>query len=415
MHKAKKKPGQCLSEQEQTNVVNAYLLQLEELKRAGSNKKPNISAIGEQFGIGRDTVRKYVRAHLKVAASASAPVLVPFVQVEPALPPGYTLTVSATNGEPDSWMRSYYDWAQRTGADIPEDIRAAVEPTLPPPEPVAFSSLTKTATPPAVIGQEMLDIPDGSIYKVIVTPDAQLPYEDPVAMSAVEQYAADNHFDEWVDLGDFLDLDFLSRHNEGKHRLNAGKFLSEHYAYGREVLNRRLKILRSNNPKAKFTLLEGNHDFRPEAFADKNPAMQGLIEVEAGLELEEKRVDFIRCWRDGTVYRVGKMLYTHGLYISRYHAAKMVETWCDNITYGHTHDVMQFPKIMHGRDKVIVGQSLGCLCRYDQSYIKENPKNWQQAFGIYYFFPSGHFTYYVPRIIDGRFVAPDGKVYTGKR
>lgn len=254
---------------------------------------------------------------------------------------------------------------------------------------------------------------DTDVYRVLVTPDPQIPYHDTVACRAVELYAADNFFNEWVDLGDFLDLDFLSRHNVGKHRQNAGKILKEHYAAGREVLDRRLAILRRNNPDGAMTMIEGNHDFRVENLLDETPFLEGLVEVEEGLGLKERDVRWVRFWRDGTVHRIGKAGFAHGRYISKYHAAKMVETYCDNIFYGHTHDVMEFPKIMHGRDKVIVGQSMGCLCRYDQSYIKENPKNWQQAFGDFYFLPSGHFTYYVPRIIEGRFVAPNGRIYSG--
>lgn len=252
------------------------------------------------------------------------------------------------------------------------------------------------------------------VYRVVVTPDAQFPYEDRAANNAVEQYVADNKFDEWIDLGDFMDFDFLSTHNEGKHRLNAGKLLKQHYAYGREVLDRRLEALHTNNKKAQMTIIEGNHDARVEAFIDKNPQLEGLIEVEEGLGLAERNVQWVRFWRDGSIYKIGKAGYCHGLYTSRYHAAKMVENYCCNIFYGHVHDVMEFPKVMHGKDEVVVGQSLGCLCRLDQAYIKQNPKNWQLAFGDFFFNRDGLFTYYVPRIFNSQFVAPTGKVYKGR-
>lgn len=301
---------------------------------------------------------------------------------------------------------AFLEFAKLHGLPIQSSVQAVAngEP-IPPPR-------FHTTTPaPAVIGSETISCKD--VYRVIVTPDAQVPYDDPIAMRAVELYVADNRFDEWVDLGDFMDFDFLSRHNEGKHRLNANKLLKEHYDYGKTVLDRRLRALRKNSPDAKMTMIEGNHDYRAEAFLDKNPNLEGMLEVEEGLGLKERGVQWIRFWRDGTAYRIGKALFVHGRYVSKYHAAKMVETYCENVFYGHVHDVMEFPKVMHGREKVVVGQSLGCLCRYDQAYIKENPKNWQQAFGEFYFLPSGHFTYYVPRIIGGRFVAPNGKIYDG--
>lgn len=251
------------------------------------------------------------------------------------------------------------------------------------------------------------------IYRVIVTPDSQFPYEDVAANNAVEQYVADNKFDEWVDLGDFMDFDFLSHHNEGLHRLNAGKLLKQHYTYGREVLDRRLSVLHKNNRKASMTMIEGNHDARVETFLNKNPQLEGMLEVEEGLGLKKRKIEWIRFWRDGSIYKIGKAGFCHGLYTSKYHAAKMVENYCCNIFYGHVHDVMEFPKVMHGKDEVVVGQSLGCLCRLDQAYIKQNPKNWQLAFGDFFFTKEGLFTYYVPRILDSKFVAPTGKIYQG--
>jgi predicted phosphodiesterase len=225
---------------------------------------------------------------------------------------------------------------------------------------------------------------------------------------------ADGKFNEWIDLGDFLDLDFLSTHNIGKNRLNAGKLLKQHYAYGKEVLDRRLECLRTNNPKARMTMIEGNHDYRVEAYLDKNPEFEGLIEVEEGLGLQERGIEWVRFWRDGTIYKIGKAGFCHGLYTSRYHAAKMVENYCCNIFYGHVHDEQMFSKVMHGKGETVVGHALGCLCREDQSYIGQNPKNWLLAFGDFFFRKDGFFTYYVPKIFDGQFTAPSGKTYKGR-
>jgi hypothetical protein len=131
------------------------------------------------------------------------------------------------------------------------------------------------------------------------------------------------------------------------------------------------------------------------------------------MEYAERDIRYIRSWRDKTLYRIGNAYFTHGQYHGLNHAKKMVDTYCSNIFYGHTHDVSLSPKAMHGKDKVVVGQSLGCQCKADLSYIMHNPKNWQPAFGIFYFFPNGDFTYYVPRIIGGQFISPDGKTYRG--
>ena len=53
------------------------------------------------------------------------------------------------------------------------------------------------------------------------------------------------------------------------------------------------------------------------------------------------------------------------------------------------HDVQQYSKVLWGKNRTIVGQSLGCLCRYDLSYVGTNPTNWQQAIATFFFAEDG--------------------------
>ena len=92
---------------------------------------------------------------------------------------------------------------------------------------------------------------------------------------------------------------------------------------------------------------------------------------------------------------------------------------------GNCHDVMCYSRSSHGGYKklsgrtglytsdqtTMVGQSLGTLCELNQDYMQGKPTNWQHAFGTFFFFPDGNFTYYVTLIFNGRCVGPDGKVY----
>lgn len=379
-------PAKRLSEDQIRVLITAYVA-----------NDHNVTATFRATGFSRNAVYLYADMWRKGELSS-----IEGLPVYQAATPSSSLKTTES-GTPE-WVAAMAEWYRINQMPMPELPGVVIKPERPEPR--------SSSTAPEIIGSELIDT-DG-FYRVIVTPDCQLPYEDEVAMSAVERYAADNKFDEWIDLGDYLDLDFLSRYNIGNARANANKKLFEHYHYGREVLDRRLKILRSNNPDAKYTMIEGNHDYRVESFLDTQPALEGLLEVEEGLELKNKGVRWVRFWRDKSLYRVGKALFCHGLYTSKYHAEKMVTHYGQNIFYGHTHDVMEFPKVLHGHGKTIVGQSLGCLCKYDQSYIKGAPSNWQQAFMEIWFFPTGEFTYYVPRIFNGRFIAPNGKLYTGK-
>lgn len=252
------------------------------------------------------------------------------------------------------------------------------------------------------------------IYKVIVLPDLQVPYHDKRSLKAVEKYMADNTWDEYVNLGDFMDLDCISSHNANNIRQVEAKRIFKDYEVGNEILDRHQAIIKKHNPKAKFTLLEGNHDYRIERYLDQFPQLEGLIEIENGLKLKQRGFKWVRCYQKGELHKIGHAYFHHGRFTNQYYARKMVEYYGVNIFFGHNHDIQGFSKVNYGKNKTLVGQSLGCLCEYEQSYIKGNPTNWQQAFGIFYFLPNGHFTYYIARIFQHRFISPEGKIYDGK-
>lgn len=250
-------------------------------------------------------------------------------------------------------------------------------------------------------------------YKVIVLPDTQIPFHDGPAMRAVEAYLADERWDEWLQVGDFMDFDQISKFNKNAPRKLEGRTIEDDYKVANALLDRHQALVRKNNPKAKFTLLEGNHDLRIEKLIDEQPQLKGTLEVETNLRLKQRGIKWVKCYSKGELYKLGKAYFHHGLYTSQSHAKKMVDNFGTNIFYGHTHDIQSHSKVQWGKNKTLVGQSLGCLCRYDLDYIKDNPSNWQHSVTTFYFLPDGYFSYYVSRIFNGRFVAPNGKVYTG--
>ncbi len=245
----------------------------------------------------------------------------------------------------------------------------------------------------------------------IVLSDLQVPFHDPKSLKAVEAYMASHRWDGYLQVGDFLDFDAISSFNFGKPRLTENRRVKNDIQIANDILDRHQKIVRKNNKKAKFVLLEGNHEERIERFLDANPAFEGMLDVPKLLKLKDRDFKWVRSWSRGEVYKIGKANFTHGLYTNKYHAHKMLDAEAHSIFYGHTHDVMCIPRSRRDKTDLQVGQSLGCLCNIEQAYMKGKPSNWQQAFGIFYFFPDGTYTYYVTRIINHRFVGPDGIVY----
>lgn len=248
------------------------------------------------------------------------------------------------------------------------------------------------------------------IRKALVLPDMQCPYEDKATMKAVEKYMADDTFDYYINLGDFMDFDCISHHNIGKLRNVEGKRILKDYEYANKILDRHQSIIRKNNPKAEFVLLNGNHENRIDRMLEAQPVLSGMIEVDKGLRLKERGFKWVKCYPDGEVYKLGKASFHHGLYVSDGHAKKMVNAFNCNIFYGHLHDVQGYSKVTYGSNKTIVGQSLGCLCEYEQCYIKGNPTKWQQAITVFEFQENGTFTYNIIRIFNHSF-SVNGKFY----
>lgn len=251
------------------------------------------------------------------------------------------------------------------------------------------------------------------IERWIVLPDLQIPYEDKRSVRAVEAYMADHTWDGWIQLGDFLDFHEISRYDSDNRRLNKVKAIQRSYDAGNAVLDRHQKIIRKKNPEATMVLIEGNHDYRIEPYIDKHPETEGMVEVPLGLRLADRGIKWVPFWSKGRTYRVGNAYFGHGRYHNDYHAAKHARYYGVCFYYGHVHDVQTYSLVQAGPDKTIEAASLGCLCRYDQKYIQGSPTRWQQAFGVFYFFPNGYYQRFIVRVFNHRFVSPEGKVYAG--
>jgi len=248
---------------------------------------------------------------------------------------------------------------------------------------------------------------------VLVTPDLQEPYEDRRSVDAVLKFASDHKWDHWIDLGDRLDFDFISRFSYGIPRLVAEKSFQRQYDYSNKSLDRWVQAVRCKNKKAKISQIEGNHDARVEHYIDKTPESEGILEVPTQLHLKERKIDWIPFATKGKTLRLGKATFLHGLYANEYHAKKHVLRYMTSVFYGHVHDLQSYSLVKQSKHTPIVGQSLGCLCDLEQEWMKGRPHNWQQGFGVFWFEPGGHFSYYVIRIINHKFRCPWGKAYSG--
>lgn len=249
--------------------------------------------------------------------------------------------------------------------------------------------------------------------RVLVLPDIHLrpatrgvaSGEDTDTLDTLLRYVSRQKWDEVVCLGDLMDFDCVSAHNINKLRLVEGKRIQKDYDHGNRFLDRWQKA----TGNATWTLIEGNHDERIERYMDTNPALEGSLEMSTKLDLEKRGIRWVRFWTRGETYSIGNAHFIHGQYTNKYHTERTASDYGVCTFYGHTHDVQEMPKTLRGADKTIIGQSMGCLCRYNQPYMRGRPSKWQQAFGEFYFMPNGFFNHYVVRIFDHKFISPAGE------
>lgn len=245
--------------------------------------------------------------------------------------------------------------------------------------------------------------------KWLVIPDIQFPYQDKKTMEAVLAYAKDNHWDGCLQLGDFMDWDFISRWTvDNARRIEGQRFLKE-YEGANKFLDTLQAAVRHKNPKAEIVILQGNHDYRVEVVMDKTPMYEGMLEMETNLHFKERKITYWKYWEHRKPYRIGKALFIHGAYTNDAHSKKTALNFNKNVFYGHTHDRQLYTKTTMGQS--IQAESLGTVSKYDLAYMGKKPSNWMQCVATFHFRENGEFNHYVSNIINHKFVAPDGKEY----
>ena len=250
------------------------------------------------------------------------------------------------------------------------------------------------------------------IKKILILPDIHAPKQDEAALNAALKFTEDFKPDELVQLGDLCDFSSISRFDIVREK-DLIPLIEEIEAANR-VLDRLEKSIPRN---CKKTLLEGNHDQRPEKYRlnswDKNVQKvwgRRLSNFDELYHLKERGWN----WRSyGEVYTVGHANFTHGWFTNKYHAFKTVSRWFKTLVYGHTHQY-QVHSVVGMDRKPVAALSIGTLSRFDLDYLHGVPPNWVNMFAYLYMFNDGTFTLYTPTIINGRFIA-EGCVYDGNR
>lgn len=251
---------------------------------------------------------------------------------------------------------------------------------------------------------------EGEILKSVVLPDIHHPDHDIPCMTAINEFLGVYQPDEIVYSGDQITLDVVSSWNANKPKLIEGaRIRSDCHQFDWDILSPHEEIC----PEARRVFMYGNHEERLRWFVQRVPSVEGLVEVENVLDLEERGYVVVPF---NEMYRIGKLKVIHGFYWNKYSAAKTANAFESNVLYCHTHTSQAYTKTNPiDRKDYHRATNIGCLCNLNPSYRKNKPNRWIHEFAVVeVHIETGNFNLYPITINDGVFVW-NGRVYDGNQ
>lgn len=251
----------------------------------------------------------------------------------------------------------------------------------------------------------------------VVIPDSHGSHVDTQVFAAVEADVLALDPDEIVGLGDHLDCGgFLAAHHIQHYvaQLDECSWEDDLAAWG-DQLNRLMKAA----PRARWTLLEGNHEQRIERWAvgetlGNRKDADGLMRAMAPqfrLDYAGRGIDYVRYGelREGVpvrgAVRLGKCYFTHGFATGPSAALKHAQKFGAPVVYGHTHTpASYFGKSVHGG--VHAAWCPGHISKNAPRYGHNSPDNWGHGYLLQIVARSGLFTTVHVPIVRGVSLLP---------
>jgi hypothetical protein len=254
----------------------------------------------------------------------------------------------------------------------------------------------------------------GVIERAIVTPDKHFPIHDEKAISVVCQAIELVKPDTYIDLGDTGEWEHFSSHywkgRSAKPMEDLIPLLDKDVSdvnAGMDIID---KSLDKVNCKERH-FVQGNHEVWLDKFVVRYPYLKEYTTYNA-LKLKERGYKY-HPYNRKKLLKKGKLNFTHGKYVPKYHAFKHLDMYGESIMYGHTHDLQRFTKTTAGG--TISAWSLGCLkdIEADEDWLSGRLTNWNHAFAIIDWFKGGNYKVEVVEIIKGQ-TSLWGKLIEGK-
>tara|TARA_R100001594_G_scaffold134005_1_gene174934 strand:+ start:2359 stop:3126 length:768 start_codon:yes stop_codon:yes gene_type:complete len=236
----------------------------------------------------------------------------------------------------------------------------------------------------------------------IIIPDQHYPLEDKAAVNCVIKAIKKVKPNVFVNLGDVGEWESVSAWRYKDKKLPPLEYqlplINEDIKLVNEGLDVWDEVLKEVGCKEKY-LLQGNHDLWLDNFVTKYPYMVDHSFYKA-CKIKERGYKYSEY---NLPIQVGKLTFFHGAFATMYHAKKHLETYGENVIYGHTHDVQRHTQTKLGG--TIGAWSLGCLkdmSHENNKWLKGRLHNWVHAFAIVDWFDNEQFKVEVVEIFDGK-------------
>lgn len=219
-------------------------------------------------------------------------------------------------------------------------------------------------------------------------------------------------------MGDMLDLDLISHHNEAEFSCVGYDKIKNDFNILIEQFKGILDSFRTAFPTAIITMVAGNHEEWLCDFATTHPQLDKKIDrnsskktMENLLETNKLNINIVPF---GDTLNIGKLYFRHGHeYGTQFPAKQAVLHSHKNIAIWHHHTRQTYTSYSDVDTTEYVGFAVPCYCSKYMKYGKGRPNRWSTGFLWGAHKTSGNFTAgIISTSKQGHFLTPTGEEFT---
>lgn len=219
-------------------------------------------------------------------------------------------------------------------------------------------------------------------------------------------------------MGDMIDLDLISHHNEAEFKNVGFDKIKNDFHLMREQFIGILDAFRMAFPKAIINFVAGNHEEWLCRYATDFPQLDKAIDrssskntLESIFEMRKFNINVVPF---GDTLRIGKLYFRHGHeYGSQFPAKQAVLHSHKSIAIWHHHTRQTYTSYSDVDTDEYVGFAVPCYCTKAMKYGKGKPNRWSNGFLWGSHKESGNFTAgIISTSRKGHFLTANGEEYT---